>query len=65
MAAEPVNCRKAAKLLSQAQERPLREEEQKALSHHLSRCINCSNYETQLAFLRRAAQLFRESPPPK
>ena len=65
MAVEPVNCRKAAKLLSQAQERPLREDEQKALSHHLSRCLSCSNYETQLAFLRKAAQLFRESPPLK
>ena len=65
MAAEPVNCRKAAKLLSQAQERALREDEQKALSYHLSRCINCRNFETQLAFLRKAARLFAESPPGK
>ena len=63
MAAEPLNCRKAAKLLSQAQERPLRDDEQKALSHHLSRCLHCSNFETQLAFLRKASRLFAEGKP--
>jgi hypothetical protein len=65
MADEPVNCRKAAKLLSQAQERPLRDEERKALSLHLSRCIHCSNFETQLAFLRKAAKVFAEGTKPK
>jgi hypothetical protein len=60
MAVEPVSCRKAAQLLSRAQERALREDEQKALTHHLSRCIHCSNFETQLAFLRHAARLFAE-----
>lgn len=63
MAPEPVNCRRAAQLLSRAQERPLREDEQKALSHHLSRCIHCGNFETQLAFLRRAARVFAGEKP--
>ena len=63
MPAEPLNCRKAAQLLSRAQERPLREDERKALSHHLARCIHCSNFETQLAFLRTAARLFAEGKP--
>ena len=62
MAVEPVNCRKAAKLLSQAQERELREDERKALSHHLSLCLRCRNFESQLAFLRKAARLFAERP---
>jgi len=60
MGAEPVNCRKAARLLSQAQERELREDERKALSHHLARCLHCSSFEQQLEFIRKAARLFPE-----
>ena len=58
MDTEPLNCRKAAKLLSQAQERALREDEQKALQHHLALCLRCRNFEGQLAFLRKASRLF-------
>ena len=60
MSAEPLSCRKAARLLSQAQERTLRDEERKALSLHLSRCLHCTSFEGQLAFLRRASRLFAE-----
>ena len=60
MADEPLNCRKAARLLSQAQERPLRDEEQKALQHHLVLCLRCRNFESQLAFLRKASRLFAD-----
>jgi hypothetical protein len=60
MAVEPVSCRRAAQLLSQSQERTLREDEQKALQHHLVLCLRCRNFETQLAFLRKASRLFAE-----
>jgi hypothetical protein len=60
MADEPLNCRRAAKLLSQAQERALRDDEQKALQHHLVLCLKCRNFESQLAFLRKASRLFSE-----
>jgi hypothetical protein len=60
MAAEPVSCRRAAQLLSQSQERTLRDDEQKALQHHLVLCLRCSDFERQMAFLRKAARLFAE-----
>jgi len=53
-----VNCRKASWLLSVAGERPLREAERKALSHHLSQCLHCRNFEQQLEFLQKASKLF-------
>ena len=64
MSAESLDCRKAARLLSQSQERALRDDERKALSLHLSRCISCSNFETQLAFLRKAAAMFAQGGTP-
>ena len=57
---EPLSCRKAAELLSRAQERALRDEERKALQHHLVLCLRCRNFESQLAFLRKASRLFAE-----
>jgi len=65
MAGESMNCRKAAELMSQALEQPLREDEQKALSHHLSLCIDCRNFKAQLSLLRRAARVFGKSTPEK
>ena len=52
------NCRNASRLLSVSQERELRADERKALQHHLARCLLCSNFETQLSFLSKAARLF-------
>ncbi len=63
MAAEPVNCRKAAQLLSQARERALREDERKALDHHLGLCLQCRNFKSQLEFLQEAAKLFASGGP--
>lgn len=56
--AESVNCRKATWLLSVSQERELRPDERKALQHHLSLCLRCSTFETQISFLRKAAKIF-------
>ena len=63
MADERLSCRKAAKLLSQAQDRELRVDERKALSHHLALCLRCRNFEAQLAFLRKASRLFAQRDP--
>lgn len=64
MAAEPLSCRKAAQLLSQARERTLREDERKALDHHLGQCLQCRNFSSQLEFLQKAAKLFASTGKP-
>ena len=61
--AEPVNCRKAAQLLSQARERALRDDERKALEHHLGECLHCRDFRSQLDFLHKAAKLFASGKP--
>ena len=54
-----VNCREASRLLSLACDRDLEAGEQQALQYHLGRCIMCRNFESQLKYLRRAAERFR------
>jgi hypothetical protein len=54
-----VNCREASRLLSAAYDRSLDAGEQEALGYHLGRCLMCRNFESQLKFLRRAAERFR------
>jgi hypothetical protein len=54
-----VNCREASRLLSAAYDRALEAHEEEALRHHLGRCTMCRNFESQLKFLRRAAERFR------
>jgi len=46
-------------LLSQAQERELSAVESISLRYHLSVCEMCRQFESQLKFLRKAAQRFR------
>lgn len=57
MSAE-VACRRAARLLSAAQDRALSAEEAELLQRHLAECLMCRNYRSQLEFLRRAARRF-------
>lgn len=52
--ASELDCRKAARLLSIAQDRALSREEIETLRHHLGLCFMCRNYESQLKFLRAA-----------
>ena len=54
-----VNCREASRLLSVSYDRNLDSEETDALQYHLGRCLMCRNFESQLRFLRKATQRFR------
>jgi hypothetical protein len=54
-----VDCREASRLLSAAYDRSLTQAEAQSLEYHLGRCLMCRNFDSQLKFLRRAAQRFR------
>jgi hypothetical protein len=64
MVAEPgdLNCREASRLMSLACERPLEAQELRALKMHLDECLMCVNFEQQLKFLHRCAEVFRSGP---
>ena len=49
-----LTCRHAARLLSEALDRPLSARERTALRLHTLLCIGCRNYRRQLSFLREA-----------
>jgi hypothetical protein len=53
-----LDCRHASRLLSLAHERELTQRERDALKHHLSQCLMCRNFESQLAFMREAARRY-------
>ena len=57
--AEDLSCRKASSLMSLACERPLDATELRALKMHLDECLMCTNFEQQLKFLHRCAEVFR------
>ena len=54
-----LNCREASRLLSVACERPLDAGEIRALKMHLDECLMCTNFEQQLKFMHRCAEVFR------
>jgi hypothetical protein len=56
---EDLDCRHASRLLSLACERPLDANELRALKLHLDECLMCTNFETQLRFLHKASEVFR------
>ena len=56
---EDLSCRKASSLMSLACERPLDATELRALKMHLDECLMCTNFEQQLKFLHRCAEVFR------
>ena len=52
-------CREASRLLSVANERKLSALESQDLVKHLEICFMCRNFDSQLKFLRLAAERFR------
>ncbi len=55
-----INCRQAARLLSDAQDRPLSMGDRFKLRLHLHWCVACTRYAQQVAFMRRALRRYRE-----
>ena len=55
-----LNCEQAARLLSEAMDRPLSLAEKLALKAHLFLCDMCVNYENQLAVLRQIVKSWHE-----
>jgi hypothetical protein len=49
-----ISCKEASRLLSQAQDRPLRWLERFKLRAHLALCDFCTRFEAQLRFMREA-----------
>ena len=50
------NCRRASRLLSDAQDRRLTLGERASLGFHLVQCSHCRNFQAHLHLLRRAAR---------
>lgn len=55
-----MNCKQATRLVSQSQDRELSLPERIRLRFHLFICSGCSNYNKQMAFLRKAMRKLRE-----
>ncbi|MEP6941864.1 MAG: zf-HC2 domain-containing protein [Betaproteobacteria bacterium] len=55
-----INCRQAARLLSDAQDRPLSLADRIRLRLHLHWCVACTRYGRQIAFVRGALRRYRE-----
>ncbi|WP_308365948.1 MULTISPECIES: zf-HC2 domain-containing protein [unclassified Microbulbifer] len=53
-----MNCRRATRLLSEAQERKLSFKERSALKLHTLMCTGCRNFEKQMHSLRRISRSF-------
>jgi hypothetical protein len=55
-----INCRQAARLLSDAQDQPLSMTDRIKLRLHLHWCVACTRYAQQIVFMRRALRRYRE-----
>lgn len=53
-----LNCKEAARLMSEAQDRPVTPGELWRLRLHLAFCRGCRAYRQQMDFLRRACREF-------
>jgi len=58
-----MSCKEATRLMSEEQDRKLSVGERLTLRFHTVMCIGCTNYRKHMAFLRRAAQRFRDGFP--
>ncbi|HRP97698.1 MAG TPA: zf-HC2 domain-containing protein [Rhodocyclaceae bacterium] len=58
-----MSCKEATRLMSEEQDRNLSARERITLRFHTIMCIGCTNYRKHMAFLRRAAQRFRDGFP--
>lgn len=56
--ATPLDCKKATRLLLEAEERPLAPGEAEALEFHLKRCLCCENFKDQMSFMQRVAKYY-------
>lgn len=53
-----ISCKRAMKLLSQAQDRELDEREKQALDEHLARCFLCERGKSQLDVIHELMKRF-------
>jgi hypothetical protein len=53
-----LNCKGAARLMSQRQDRTLTPIEQESLKQHLYECLNCTRFDRQLSFLKKLAEQY-------
>lgn len=53
-----LNCKEATRLCSEALDRELALRERLTLRMHLMMCSGCSNYQEQMAFIRRMTARF-------
>jgi len=58
-----LNCKKATKLLLEAEERSLTPGEHMALEFHMVRCLCCRNFRGQMKFLKTALERYAKSGP--
>lgn len=56
-----MHCRKASRLLSDAQDRELSHSERIALMFHLSMCSHCRNFSKNLKVMRKASTAWRDA----
>lgn len=54
-----VNCKQAAQMMSQSQDRKLSLKERIHLKFHLLMCSGCKNYNKQMGFIRKTMEQFR------
>ena len=58
-----LNCKKATKLLMEAEDRSLTPGEHVWLEFHMVRCLCCRNFRGQMNFLKKALRKYAESEP--
>lgn len=55
-----LNCHEVTRLVSEAQERPLRIKEKMSLKMHTMMCSGCRNFEKQIAVLSKASKAYAQ-----
>lgn len=58
-----LNCKKATKLLLEAEDRSLTPGERVQLEFHMVRCLCCRNFRGQMSFLQKALKRYGEAGP--
>lgn len=57
-----LNCHDATRLMSEAQERPLKIGERLSLKFHVSMCAGCRNFGKQMGTIREIARAYVKRP---
>ena len=60
-----LNCKKATKILMEAEERALSPGEIVWLEFHIVRCLDCRNFRRQMKFLKTALEKYGKADPDK